>query len=376
MKILYISSSEIPSRKANSLHVMQMAEALSGIGNDVSLLAKKGRSFQNCDPNEYYRVMNNFDLVRFRHLNIRFIGNLIYSLNIAFRVFRTKKCELIYTRFPFWSLFFTPKDVPIIYESHALPNSTFRSYTEKRLLRNQNISRIVFISNALKDDYLKLWPWLDESIMFVAPDAAKYPDTKEVNTNSACSIKNVGYVGSFYKGKAVEILSELIKRCSEITFHLIGDTDCIPQRYAKVFKSKNVIKYGYVRPSELPKYYKYFDIALLPISKSVYGANQKQDISRWTSPLKLFEYMANRKCIIASNLPVIQEVLTKDINSLLVDVDDIDGWVNAIIKVASNISFKNKLMDRARADFEKNFTWEIRAKNIMASLAVVKQKIA
>ncbi|MDH3609441.1 MAG: hypothetical protein OEQ24_09405, partial [Gammaproteobacteria bacterium] len=69
MKILYISSSEIPSRKANSLHVMQMAEALSGIGNDVSLLAKKGRSFQNCDPNEYYRVMNNFDLVRFRHLN-------------------------------------------------------------------------------------------------------------------------------------------------------------------------------------------------------------------------------------------------------------------------------------------------------------------
>ena len=39
MKILYISKSTIPSRTANSVHVMKMCQAFSDIGHDVVLLA-------------------------------------------------------------------------------------------------------------------------------------------------------------------------------------------------------------------------------------------------------------------------------------------------------------------------------------------------
>lgn len=352
---------------------MYMAEALSCNGNDVTLMAKKGEL--DFDPFEYYKIKNKFNLIYFRHINLRFLGNLIYALRLACKVLNTRKCDLIYTRFPFWALFFIPQNVRIIYESHSLPNSKFRAIAEKRLLNNKSISKFVLISDALKEDYYNLWPWLDKSILYVAPDAAKSPDDCDIGTKPDSSNISVGYVGSFYKGKSIEILSELIERCGDIDFHLIGDTGCVPQQYSKALESMNVIKHGYIKPSELSKYYKFFDIALLPIGKHVHGANQKQDISRWTSPLKLFEYMGNKKCIIASNLPVIREVLEKDRNSLLVDVDDLDGWVNAIKRVANDSSLRNKLVENASEDFENKFTWEIRAKNIMNKLATSGRKI-
>ena len=43
MKVLYISSALIPSRHANSIHIMKMASALSENGNEVLLLCRKNR---------------------------------------------------------------------------------------------------------------------------------------------------------------------------------------------------------------------------------------------------------------------------------------------------------------------------------------------
>ena len=39
MKILYISNSIIPSKKANSIHVMKMCQAFADNGHEVILLA-------------------------------------------------------------------------------------------------------------------------------------------------------------------------------------------------------------------------------------------------------------------------------------------------------------------------------------------------
>ena len=82
------------------------------------------------------------------------------------------------------------------------------------------------------------------------------------------------------------------------------------------------------------------------------------NISDFTSPLKLFEYMSHRKPIIASDLPVIREVLNEK-NSILVKCDDIDLWINSI-KDLKNLKNRDLIANQALSDFY-NYNWKNRA---------------
>jgi len=104
---------------------------------------------------------------------------------------------------------------------------------------------------------------------------------------------------------------------------------------------------------------------MLPNQKIVYahGANKNGfNISEFTSPLKLFEYMAHKKAIIASNLPVLKEVLNEK-NSILVDCANINGWINSIKKL-QDPKKRQKLGNQALKDLNR-YLWINRANNIL-----------
>jgi UDP:flavonoid glycosyltransferase YjiC (YdhE family) len=63
MKIVYISNSIIPSRTANSIHVMKMCQAFADNGHEVVLLAPdRYKEYENGvnDVYEYYGVRESF----------------------------------------------------------------------------------------------------------------------------------------------------------------------------------------------------------------------------------------------------------------------------------------------------------------------------
>ena len=131
----------------------------------------------------------------------------------------------------------------------------------------------------------------------------------------------------------------------------------------KKIQSINVF-YGYVPHKDVGKYINSFNICLLPNQKIVYTYEAKNvgtNISEYTSPLKLFEYMSHKKPIIASDLPVIREILNYK-NSILVNCENIELWKNAIEKLRNS---KNReiIANQAKEDFYK-YTWKNRAKLI------------
>ena len=91
-------------------------------------------------------------------------------------------------------------------------------------------------------------------------------------------------------------------------------------------------------------------------------SNITLNISDFTSPLKLFEYMSHKKAIIASDLPVIREVLN-DRNSILVESDDINSWLNAIIKL-KDFKHREIISSKALDDFYK-YSWKNRAQLVI-----------
>ena len=107
------------------------------------------------------------------------------------------------------------------------------------------------------------------------------------------------------------------------------------------------------------------DVCLVPNQKIVlaFGSNQDgMNISDFTSPLKVFEYMSHKKAIISSDLPVLREVLNNK-NSILVECDNIDQWNAAInkLKIRTN---RKKIEEQAIKDFSV-YTWKNRAKHII-----------
>ena len=81
---LYISNSIIPSRTANSIHVMKMCQALANNGHEVIFLAPDNKNEQKKNIEniyEFYAVEKNFEIKR---LSYPFInsGTLFYIIDI------------------------------------------------------------------------------------------------------------------------------------------------------------------------------------------------------------------------------------------------------------------------------------------------------
>jgi len=85
--------------------------------------------------------------------------------------------------------------------------------------------------------------------------------------------------------------------------------------------------------------------------------------SHYTSPLKLFEYMASRRPIVASDLPSLREVLRDGENAVLVKPDNPRALAEGIERALSDAELAARIGRQAREDVEQ-YTWEKRAVNI------------
>jgi glycosyltransferase involved in cell wall biosynthesis len=86
---------------------------------------------------------------------------------------------------------------------------------------------------------------------------------------------------------------------------------------------------------------------------------------RYTSPLKLFEYLALGRAIVASDLPSLREVLTHDQTAVLVPAGDSAAWAEQLGALATDSGRRRRLSDAARA-LAPAFSWDARAARIEA----------
>jgi glycosyltransferase involved in cell wall biosynthesis len=170
------------------------------------------------------------------------------------------------------------------------------------------------------------------------------------------------YTGHLFRWKGVYTLAEAAQYLPEAYFVFVGgmEKDVMEFRaFVREMGLSNVRVVGYVPPAQVPLYLAAADALALPNSA-------EEDISRlYTSPLKLFEYMASGRPIVASDLPSLREVLTDRVNACLVPPDDPTALVRGIQEALGNPLLARQLADRARQDVAA-YTWEQRAEKVMA----------
>ncbi len=367
-KLVYPSTAIVPSTQANSVQIMKMCNALCRFGFDVTLLAGTMPRYKNVNVFEYYGIENTFSIVRKMtgcHRGSSFFLSLRHYPALK-RLAKSAEDILFYGRDVLSLYILSRAGRQVIYETHDIVKKGPRSWTEKQLMKSQNLCKIVFISNELKSGYLKKYnTLLANKKMIIAPDASdEQPNFSETVNLKGKADFNACYIGSFHRGRGIELILDIAERMPDVGFHLFGGTNNqICQLKQK--SSLNVYFYGYIKPAQTYKARNAADVFLMPYQKEVMVSQNASETSRWMSPVKLFEYMSSKKPVISSNHKVLQEVLEHNRNCLLCESDDAEQWVQAITRVKRDEQLYNSISEMAYRDFIENYTWNKRIERIL-----------
>jgi glycosyltransferase involved in cell wall biosynthesis len=390
MKILYISQSVIPSKSANSIHVMKMCAALSKLGNQVDLFCWNNHRFIEKDIEnnfKFYSVAQNFKILRLKVSDVWILREIMTVLYIIYKIF-TKKYDLVYSRSTQISWFLSIFGIKTILEIHS-PPSTKTNFLFKRILKKGKLKFLILINHALKKHILenyKVHKYLEMIIMPDAADDKKINNIKnKLNQNFEIKKNSIGYLGHLYQGRGVELIIKLAKEFPKNNFYIVGGT----MQHIQVWKKslnlnlKNIFFMGFQNQKNCDFLRHKFDYLIAPYRNKVYvhgavsetsGNKSKLETSRWMSPLKLFEYMEAKKPIITTNLPSIKEIFTNEEDAILCDPNNFEQWKNAIFRLNKDANLRRKISTNAYKKFIKNFTWNLRAKNLLSNYYRLKNK--
>lgn len=137
---------------------------------------------------------------------------------------------------------------------------------------------------------------------------------------------------------------------------LLGDgpaRGAMEQRAAERGIADRITFAGTVPRTALPRHVAAFDVALQP--KAV----------AYASPLKLFDYMAAGKAIVAPDQPNIRELLSHENSALLFDPQQKTAMLDAVLRLVGDTGLRRRLGLAARRQIdERGFTWRENARRV------------
>ncbi len=384
-RIVMVANARIPSERAHPLQIMHMAAGFASGGATV-LLAYARRANTAAmravsDPFQFAGVSKTFALVGLptvdaikrvtidwpilNHGPIRLAAHLLqlWSFAVAaLTVVRRWKPHVVYSRdlLPLTVLrLLLGQPARFCFEVHTVPRS--RLSAALHLWAARRMDAVIAITEGLRRWYVEAG--FDPERLFVAPDAVDIEAF--ANRDRGAARAEVGipddapvvcYLGHLYPWKGVDTLVEAARRAStDVQWIIVGgippDLDRIR---AAASDLPNVHVTGHLAPDDARMYLVAADVAVIPFSA-------RQVISReHTSPLKLFEYMAAERPIVASDLPSLREVLHDERNALLITPDDPSALASAVNRLLTDKALAARLASAARLEVESR-TWTQRA---------------
>lgn len=370
MKIVYISRSIIPSRTANSINVMRMCNTFASLGHEVILLAPWTKKLEEKGISnifEYYGVEENFTLNKLYSPNIKYLKKRIYSFR-CLSIIKKEKPDVVYGRDDMLAFYLAQKNgFYTIFEKHEpFDNQGFNDYFFKKFINYDRNTKMIVNSNELRKMYHKSCNINLDSILAANNGTNKIPDKKiPDNITIDKSRIQIGYVGSLFRGRGIDIIVDLAKRIPTADFHIIGGKDKDLEYWKSQANYSNLIFHGFVEPKETYKYRNMCDILLAPYQSD----NEGNRSSKYMSPIKLFEYMSSNKVIVCSNFKVVYEALDEEC-AVLVDSSNIDEWETAVLDLMDDETKRDKLSKKAYENFLENFTWKSRVQKILNFLDI------
>lgn len=351
----------MPGPEANTVNVAKMCNAFAANGLDVTLAAAPGAPAPMLTRaiKDHYGLKEQIAVRPLPRIAARPLLSAIVGVSAARRAGAT----FIYTRTPHVALAACWAGLPSALEIHT-DLSSFSPLARAATFgaaRNANLRALVAISQALG---VRLQAQLPEARapILVAHDGA---DPCAAPSDRVGERLTIGFAGRPYPGKGLELILRLAPLCPDAQFEIAGATRQEAELLARCAPTPNVRFLGSIPHAEVASAIASWDIVLAPYQRQVTVADGRTDVAQWMSPLKVFEYMAAGKPILASDIPVLREVLTHDETALLLPPEDPAAWAAAIERLRAAPALRKRFGRRARAVFMSRHTWRARAGRII-----------
>ncbi len=391
MRLLYLANIRLPTEKAHGLQIVQNCEAFAEAGAEVTLWAARRVNTPELrdvgDVWAHYGSRRNFKLRRLPSLDLIWLvpnrtdrvaqvvfwvqwvtftlAALISALFVRADVYYSRDQLVLY------ALSLIKPRGSLAYEAHTLAVGRFGRGLQRRVVRRTG--QVFAVTQKLADDLIALGADADHT--HVARDGVRRDRFADVPDQAAARREIgwaddafiVGYAGRLHTmamDKGVGVLVEALAQVGDCALGLIGGPDdmaeALRERWRELGQPDERFLYaGQVAPERVPVYLSAFDVCALPSPWTPFFAY-------YTSPMKLFEYMASGRAIVASDLPTNAEVLIDGELALLTPPSDAGALAAAIRQLRDDPALRQRLAAKAYATVMAQYTWDARAKAILA----------
>lgn len=374
MRIACLSTSSVPSRTANSLQLLKVCQSFVALGHDVKLWLPGSMPNVTWDElAQRYGIQHRFPI---QWISTRpQLRRYDYGVKAAWRARRWRP-DLYYC-WSYQAAAVTSKlGWPTALEVHDRQTGRFGPRLFSLFVNGPGAVRVLPTTRALLR-------WLEQHydvslappLGIVSPNGVDLDRYKDLpNAEDARSSLGLPqrftavYTGHLYQGRGVAMILELAKLNRSSSFVVAGGEPPAVSTWRDKADSAgldNVLFLGFIPNQDLPLVQAAADVFLMPHELRVIDSSGS-NIAPFTNPMKAYEYMAVGKPILASELPIIREMLNDEI-AILIEPEDIDAWDQAFKRVQQDESLQTRMGDAAR-EHVTQFTWQARSERILKGL--------
>jgi len=384
---LFMVCETLSEETAQTTQPIEVATNLKRFGHEIIFFAPRmGKYNKNEKINiKYVPTIDIFMLRSFVYQFFLFIYMFIYHLKFKPNLVHTRMGVFSIVPMLFSKIFGLPHVLHLaddIVEDMNVQNTNSSLITIYKVIEKINCthsSKITTTTPNIKYALHKRWNTPLNRIITI-PNGANTDLFKPMNLNKARKELDfdqnshyIVFVGSLVVWQGVEYLIKsapmILDKCPDVRFLIVGngtmrgDLEALAE---EIGMSNNFIFTGTVPYEDVPKYINASDVCVVP----------KKPLNSGYSPLKLFEYLACSKSVVASRISGF-EILEQINAGILVEPENPEELANAITKLLKDEKLREEMGGAGRIYVVKNHSWKTVARNVanVCEDAVEKHKI-
>jgi len=380
MKIYFIMNVRFPTEKAHGWQIAKMCEAFLLLGHEVVLVVPDRKNVITKSAKEYYHLTIDIPIVRLPVIDmlssrwgrsrLSFVimeWTFIRALRLWLKR-RSSESAVLFTRDQFFAERFAKTSWHIALEVHDISQGFFKKHP--RLAKNVDL--FVMTNSWKKHEAVRVWGETVKEKIIALPNAIDIKAYQDMDSVSEARQKlgwdqeryYAVYTGHFYNWKGAYVLADASQQLDDryciVLLGGIKEDFAKMKAYVATHALKHILLIPYVPQDQVRTYLAAANCLVLPNSGKSWH-------SRFTtSPIKLWEYLAAKRPVVASDLPAIRELVTER-EVYFVPPDNTKALAKAIQLLAQGDS------KRVNAGFVLAAAndWETRAKRLIEAFQMI-----